>query len=220
MSKQESKTEKNDETLYIAFDVEAKGDRITDPIIEIGVAWGTSAKNIQKMPLCLDYKNVPFQERCYNEFWSKQTDNLKRIETAAKNPKEQLTLLMKTMDSFEEKYANIKLVSDNPAYDIAKIDYALFTVLQRFLGVRYDSKGNYRSISDPSEQIKGLPIKTRNAIVVSVEKVQPHTHEAADDAAGILLTYFYVLQARANQDKFCTILGLRTENFHMSDDWA
>ena len=195
---QESK--KSDQTLCVAFDVEAKGDRITDPVIEIGLAWGTSPKDIQKMSLCLDYKSVAFQERCFNEFWSKQTENLKRIEAAAKDPKEQLALLVKTMEGFEQKFAKIKLVSDNPAYDIAKIDYALFSVLQRFLGIRYDSKGNYRSISDPSEQIKGLASRKRELIEKEVALEAPHTHQAADDAHGILLTYFYVQRAIKNMD--------------------
>lgn len=178
-------------TLYIAVDVEKKGASFDHPVIQLGVAYGTNIADISTLSFCFDYKDKPFEKRCYDEFWIKQRDILKKIEKHAKPPQEEWMRFNKWLTSIESKANAIKFISDNPAYDIEAIDYHLHEVLGR-LPMRYDSIGKYRSISDASEQIKGLPIMYQKQIKDKRDSMSNHSHWAEDDAKSILVQYFLV----------------------------
>lgn len=199
--------EQKKSVLYIAVDVEKKGASFDHPIIQIGVAWsltcaswgpfplayGTDINSIKTASFCFDYKDKPFEKRCYDEFWIKYLDILKRIEGAAKPSKEQWKNFDKWLVELESQAESIKIVSDNPGYDIEAIDYHLHEELGRF-PIRYDSTGKYRSISDASEQIKGLPAMYRDQIKAKRDSMSNHSHWAEDDARSILVQYFLVKQ--------------------------
>lgn len=196
--------------IYTAFDIEKKGAKFEHPIIQIGVAFGRDIDHIERRSFCFDYKSAPFEQRCFDEFWVKLPDILKRIETEAVDPKIQWPAFGKFLDELEAQ-GRVEIVTDNAAYDIEAIDYHLDAELKR-AGVRYTSTMEYRSVHDPSEQITGLPSHYRKAIKKIVKERAPHTHWAADDAEGILTQFFLVKSViqtlREAENKIATLLAL------------
>lgn len=185
-------TKESKKTLYIAIDVEKKGASFAHPVIQLGVAYGYNIHyKIKTENFCFDYKNSPFEKRCYDEFWVNHLDILKRIEENAKEPGAEWERFNKWLLDMEKENGTIKFVSDNPGYDIEAVDYHLHTEIGR-LPMRYSSTGKYRSISDPSEQIKGLRKNTRNGINEQANKLVTHDHWAPNDASHHLIKYFLI----------------------------
>ena len=193
--------------VIVALDVEKKGPLFQNPVINVGVAWGTSIDTIQTMSFCFDYKDAPFDKQCYDEFWSKHLDILKRIEEAAKEPKAEWTRFNTLLMELDDP--SIEFESDNPAYDIEAIDFHLYTVLGRRLPLRYTSKGVYRSISDSSERIKALPTNWQEFISKLTSESAVHSHWAADDAKAMLVRRFRVDQVVALRNEATKDLDAR-----------
>lgn len=187
------KAQKQLETLFVAVDVEKKGPGFDFPVIQLGVAFGTNIQNIQKMSVCFDHKDVPFQEKCFNEFWKTRQELYNKILAEAKPPTEQWKTFVEWFDGLEKKYPKIELASDNPAYVLEAIDFHVWKECKR-LPLRYSSTGEYRSVSDPTEQLAGMPPRIADVIKKTVDETNPATHWAADDAANILSTFFCVRQ--------------------------
>ncbi|MDE2097670.1 MAG: hypothetical protein KGL39_10515 [Patescibacteria group bacterium] len=179
-------SEKKGETLYVAVDVEKKGAKFEHPIIQIGVAYGTSLQNVKTRSFCFDYANVPFEQRCYDEFWSKFLDTYKRIQAEAKEPKGQWKAFADFLQELEDQYPSIEIWSDNPAYDVEAIDFHLNDELKR-AGIRYSSKMQYRYVTDYPQVLIGLPKHLRDAIKQKAMKLAAHTHWAEDDAKNIFV---------------------------------
>lgn len=184
-------SKKTHKVLYLAVDVEKKGASLDNPVIQLGVAYGPNINNIKTASFCFDYKDKPFEKRCYNEFWTKHLDVLKRIEQNAKPPREEWARFAKWLTALEDQAKSIEIISDNPGYDVEAIDYHLYEELGKS-PMRYDSQGQYRSISDPSEQIEGLPSIYRTQIKAKTKSMSNHSHWAEDDAFAILVQYFLV----------------------------
>jgi len=200
-----------------AFDIETKGGACSDPTIQIGVSWGTSLDDIQKASFCFDHKECPFEARCLREFWSKYRPTYERIVRDAKDPGVQWVAFADFQRGLDDRYSEIEIISDNPAFDIARIDNELNErglrrrkqmmrhaddaddkreiVREVSYGLRYTKEGKYRSVSDPSEQIKGLPKSIRDEITAKVKAAVKEPHWAPDDATGILVQHFLVREA-------------------------
>jgi hypothetical protein len=196
-----------------AFDIETKGGSYDDPIIQIGIAWGTSLKDIQKASFCFDHKDQPFEERCFREFWSKHRHTYDRIVNDAKAHGPQWVAFADFLRKMDDLYPKIKIVSDNPAFDFARIDNELHErglrvreqqmtfgtttdlVHEVSYGLRYTKEGQYRVVCDPSERIKGLPKAIQTEIQAKVAEAVKEPHWAPDDATGILVQYFLVKEA-------------------------
>lgn len=177
--------------LHLAVDVEKKGATFHHPVIQVGVAWGTSLNDIQKRSFCFDYKDQPFEKRCWDEFWSKYENVYSRICAEAAPPVAQWKKFSDFLQELEEKSEKLDIVSDNPAYDVEAIDYNLHTYLGR-AGIRYSSTMGYRRVHDASEMIKGLPSHYGDLIVKKAQSSARATHWAADDAEYILTHFFLV----------------------------
>lgn len=175
--------------LIVAVDVEKKGSGFQHPIINVGVAWGKSIDTIQSASFCFDYKNIAFEKRCYDQFWSKNLQVLKRIEESAKDPEMEWKRFDDLLKQFEKQGTEVEFESDNPAYDIEAIDFHLFAELGR-LPMRYTTQGEYRSIGDSSERIKALPEVWKSYIDQRAQKIVTATHWAEDDARNILVRRF------------------------------
>jgi len=181
--------EKKSQTIYLAIDVEKKGAKFEHPVIQIGVAWGTSLSSMEKGSFCFDYKDKPFEQRCFDEFWSKQDAVYKRICAEAVEPAEQWRTFKAFLDTLELSGDKVEIISDNPAYDVEAIDYHLNEELGR-QGLRYSSGMKYRCVHDSSERVKGLPAHYAEAIEKKAQSLAKHTHWAADDAEYILVHFF------------------------------
>jgi hypothetical protein len=182
------------ETVYVAFDIEAGGSGYQHPVIAVGVCHGTVG-DYKRKRWCIRFNANTFEKRCVDEFWSKNQNILGIIEREAMDEDVAWKEIADFIDSLELLYPastyRIKFVSDNPAYDIARIDYMLYVKRGR-LPLRYTTEGKYRSISDPSEQVKGLPPAQRavmDELVTSAKNRASvsHTHLPDDDAEVMFL---------------------------------
>jgi hypothetical protein len=206
-----NKKRKRSDPFFVAFDVEKKGARFEHPVIQVGVAYGSCLNDIQTASFCFDYKDVPFEKRCWDEFWSNWKDVLARIEKAAEAPNVQWPKFGKFLDALEAEHDEIEIVSDNPAYDIEAIDHHLDKDLGR-AGVRYTSTMGYRYVNDCGDMGKGLPRAIREAIKAKTNSMARHTHWAEDDAMCILvkflLTRHVISILRDAEDRIADVLKL------------
>lgn len=179
--------------LYVAFDIEKAGANFDNEVLQVGVAFSFGlGEHVQTQSFCFAYDTIHWEQRCVEQFWDKQPPELKaRIMAEAKEAKGQWQELCNLIDAFDSMSKNVKPISDNPSYDITYIDYGLWQYCKR-RGLHYSRKGDYRSITDPSERIKGLPKAIREKIEAKVDSLAVHDHWAANDAKHILLTHLYV----------------------------
>ncbi len=191
-------TESKSKKTYISFDIESAGANFENPILQVGVAWGSDSDNIQTRSWCFDHPDGPFEKRCVDEFWVHHKDILERIQKEAKASGRTVDEQWKNFATFMDdlyKTHKLVLVSDNPAYDISMIDYELRSRKLKSSGLRfspYPKPNTYLPVHDPTERIKGLDNDKANVIREAVNKIAKHTHWAADDALNILLLEFAV----------------------------
>ncbi len=188
------------QTVYVAFDIEAGGPGFDHPIVSVGVCHGTSEK-YTKARWSFKVDVAQFEKRCYDEFWSKQGELLESLSKEAEAQESKWESILAFIDGLEVMYPSethkVVFVSDNPAYDISRIDYMLYTKFKR-LPLRYTTDGKYRRISDPSEQMKFFKHRSQlNGFVR--EKNATHTHFPDDDAEVMFLQQVF-LDEHAKQE--------------------
>jgi hypothetical protein len=91
------------------------------------------------------------------------------------------------------------IISDNPAFDIAKIDYQRLYYAGVKRSMRHAPGGEYIPISDPTEQIKGFDRDARERVRKTALAQHAPTHDAKDDALYILQLY---IEVRRYQGEF------------------
>ena len=151
--------------LYLAIDIEKGGDCPTrHPLLALGVCLGSAAGGVlEKKTWCL--KPLPTQtmeDVCVTEFWAHHSDLLDRIQAAAADPAEGLNSFNEYLCGLHARFpaATFGILSNNPAYDIGTLD-AVMCASFRDRPIRYLGDGKYRSISDPSEMVKGQNSKKK-----------------------------------------------------------
>lgn len=181
--------------IYLALDIEGTGARLDAPIVAIGYCLGDEAERIiEKHTFCLKMPpDVGVEENCQKYFWDKHPDLWKRIEREAKPANtvaHQFVDFINELETrFPEESYKIELLSDNPAYDITKLDFFVWNYTRRY-PIRYSSTGGYRTISDPSEQGKALPNEDE-CWEIAVSKCQ-HDHWPENDAEQIYHLFMQV----------------------------
>ena len=118
-----------------------------------------------------------FSKRCYNEFWKRQPPEI--LETLYEEVLPPTEAMNKFL-SVEERFPIGEVMSDNPSYDLTRIDFALKKYNRREYGMHYTPDGKYRTVSDPSEIYHYLPPK----IKATIQQDEP-THFPDDDALDI-----------------------------------
>ena len=177
---------------YLTVDIERVGPGFKHGILAIGVCFGDTKGNVL---VCRAFcGHVPpiedFDRECYNDFWINYPDVLKRINNEATyNP---IARFHEFLVSLEHQYGpfgrahrdrvHMKLVSDNPAYDIGMINLEFFKNGYP-LPMAEMWNGGYVPTDDPSEQIRGLTAEQK----AQVEKfiTATHSHFPSDDAMKI-----------------------------------
>jgi hypothetical protein len=169
--------------VYIAIGIETGGAGFQHPVIAVGICYGNS-KGYYKKRWCIDFDINDFEGICYNEFWSNHISILNDFKKEAVSADIAWSDISKFFDNLETEFphANFVIVSDNPAFDIARVDYELFTRLGR-LGCRHI--GKYRRVMNPNEQRLFFPGKVQMKELV--KSLAPHTHYPDDDAEGLFL---------------------------------
>jgi inhibitor of KinA sporulation pathway (predicted exonuclease) len=116
-------------TYYFAIDVETTGQFITkNAMIAFGCTiMDQEMKEVEKFS---SYLRIPedrnWEDRCVNEFWSKQPNTLDYIKKHMKNPRIEMMRFSDWMDDMDIKYGSTMIVlSDFAMYDIAWINLYL-----------------------------------------------------------------------------------------------
>lgn len=152
-------------TLYIAWDIEKLGDRLTDPLIGIGFCWGYNEAEWFTRRFVFPWDRT--RESAWNpstwEWWQRpeQVPVFNAlVADAEKNPSTWMDV-SKFVDELYRKAEldgdSVVLHSDNPCYDGGHTDFCLWRYADR-RPMRFNSwdPNSYRSISDPTEQIRYL----------------------------------------------------------------
>jgi len=181
--------------LFIAVDIEKDGDHLNDPILCFGTCLGTPSgqiveKKIWYMPIA--------DEKPRGEYWNRP-ENLP-LYHAFRKAGAGMTIEMAVVkfvayfNNLEERYPmiNLKLVTDNPAYDIGSLDYLVHTVVGR-LPLRYSSNGKYRSVIDVSQRMRALHLN--DLLNTKVSKVAVHDHRPDNDAEYIYRLWVECIRA-------------------------
>jgi hypothetical protein len=178
----------NKEVVYLAWDIEAGGPLNKNPVIAVGCCYGTS-KSYKKIRWFIDFDLEQFDSRCYEEFWSKNLEILNDIKKNSIDAKQAWREIASFLTIIESDYPadnyKIKIVSDNPSYDISKIDYCLEFYTGR-KGLHYNDNGSYRGVSDPSEQDKYFLYKS--ILKDQIKLRAKHSHYPDDDAEVMFLS--------------------------------
>jgi len=177
--------------VYVAIDIEAGGSMYTKhPLLAIGVCVGSLENGvIEKRVWCMDRylqekDKIFMEEKCKTEFWDKHPDVLKKIDANAKPLAQQIRDFAKFLDKLEVTHKKRKIVflSDNPAFDIAWVDYFLMTIAER-PPCRYSTEMVFRSVKDPGRD--HINFTVRNSIENCANKLSSHNHWPSDDAQQI-----------------------------------
>jgi hypothetical protein len=204
--------------VWIAVDLESTGNSYSNPVNSIGMAvsivsesgteelrrfkWNLAVKE----PTFDDSKNVTdygdFQKLCWDEFWSKYSDALQRTLTnpAPVSQEDGWKAFNDTVHSLTVEFPVDKyqytLLSDNPSFDIARIDFQRHTV--GLAPLRFLDCGKYHSVETPDYAFKVLPKWVQNQINTKVAAVVTYDHSPDNDAHHILLMYKYTEEYRCS----------------------
>jgi hypothetical protein len=209
---------------YWVIDIEKSGDVTPLGIVAVASLLGDTEGNIIKeQVVCFKVpKESDFEERCWKEFWNKPGMRaiLDRIIKESKSTASCLKDIEEFKAAAEKEFPgrNLTIVSDNPAFDIADLDYLRYT-LSDAKKLRYTAEGTYRSISDPSEQLEALGLYKKAK--AEIEAKFPHDHWPGNDVRHIyhmqlyadrcskkLQEYMDVAETFTGKTDFCELLHL------------
>jgi hypothetical protein len=182
--------------LCFAIDIEKDGDRLNDPVLCFGTCLGTPNGRIIEKKIWY----LPIQsEKPLGEYWNRP-ENLPLYQFFRKAGADTtldgaVKKFVEYYDNLEERFPtiNLKLVTDNPAYDIESLDYLVHTVANR-PPLRYSSNGKkYRTVIDVSQRMNALHIK--ELLNTKVSQVAVHDHRPDNDAEYIYRLWVECLKA-------------------------
>lgn len=182
---------------FLSVDIERVGGAFKYGILAIGVCFGTSDNVVlDSRAFC---SRVPdpsgFEPRCY-KFWSEFPDVLARIDTEAAASADQRAPALQFaswLADIEQRYGpfgrahqserELRLVSDNPAYDLGVIGQSLSVLVGGEAKPVAEMFSDYVPTDDPTEQVRFATPEQRAAIDAFV--TAPHDHYPANDAKEI-----------------------------------
>lgn len=207
--------EQKKQTILVALDIEKTGGFYRHPVMSVGFYVGdmdcneleTFKVNISvRWPMVvgdmIDYGD--FEPRCWDEFWSKQPDN---IVAECKNPEpvdastawHQVEAFLNRLETaYPADQYKIKFLTDNASFDVAAVDYALEKYCGR-LPMRYSVLGKYRSIISADDMLDMLPKNARIAADNFIKTKVTHDHNCINDAKYIYWQYILAMWY-ANKD--------------------
>lgn len=193
----------------LAFDIETSGSSyLHNGILSIGASLQDNNGKEHKffeVNINLPREKV-FEEKCKVNFWNKYPEALDYINSNTVEPNIGIQLFAKFLDEVDLHYPRLSIVSDNPSFDIAWLDYYLIKYSNR-KPLRYSSTSdNYRMIWDyGSIQKIWLWLKTssksfyhffNNSSICKLDSKEllSKNHKALDDARAIASNYRIVIQ--------------------------
>lgn len=197
--------------FFLAIDTEQIGKNFKYPIIAIGAVFGDDEGNIirtgifcSKVPDAMmqavakgeklkddapELQGDTFEQACFNDFWLNHKEILVKINDAADGDcvtkfRDWLLKLEQDFGKFGRKFkktVDFKLVSNNPGYDISKINCEFFR--RGFEFPVQEMFSDYVSVSDPSQQIQHIETAQRVDLLEYV--TAQHDHWPLNDATQI-----------------------------------
>jgi len=186
------------EELLFAVDIECTGPQLGRPILEIGAVLAMKDGTILAQRSFCGHVPPPgdFDPDTWT-FWSQLPEVLARIDAEAEPDHERaffawLRALNTVYGPFETK-GSLRLLSDNPGYDFAKIAVRAFHL--EGTGAKLVSEMfGYKPTSDPTEQEAFLSDEQRKFVASHI--TSPHSHKASDDALNSLQRYIGIINLK------------------------
>jgi hypothetical protein len=155
-------------TLICSIDIETSGPQIIkNGIISLGYCIGSlHGKTLVKKRINMKLDdNHTFDEDTYNKFWLKHIDILDKLKENQVDPKTGMNEFIKDVDEYDSKYKLI-IVSDNPSFDLAFVNYYLAKYLDR-KPLTYKLNSYYRPVYDTDSYSRGVMNQTYDNIRVN-----------------------------------------------------
>jgi len=196
--------------VYLSVDLESGGSHFDNDDVAVGFFVGEPCditddgepREIERRRFVLPYKVSTFEERCKKEFWDKNPILLENLGPSPYNTKDEAWKdIARYLDDLHERYY-VTILSDNPAFDIGRIDHNLYWYAGR-LPMRYTPKGDYRPVSDPSEQLKMCPYWFQKEFKRRFKHL--HSHFPEEDAEYIYTLQFYCDSYRFSSGFLCLL---------------
>lgn len=194
--------------LIFSLDIETSGPIYTKHGI-LGIGWCAGRKDgtfdSGQINMFLP-EGTDFEQKCWEEFWSKNISTLQKLKEGAVSPAEGIKNFISILDGYEQDY-DVMIVTDNPSFDVGFINYYLATYLGRN-PLTYDSFGKYRPIFDTDCYTRGVLhmqydnkwTSDRDVIAhlnIDISEFTSHSHTPQDDAIRIFQLHRAVLQKLA-----------------------
>lgn len=177
--------------VCLAVDIESMGAQLGSHVVAVGFCLGDTNGNVIESR-SFYIKPPPaanFEPRCKTEFWDKHPglfDSFLKKATDANEAYREIGQFLSGL----EKYDRVTILSDNPAFDLAHLDFALNKYLDR-IGLRYsdNSSGNkYRWVADYSERTYALGV-SQEVDALAMKLAGLKTEDLHDPANDALLIY-------------------------------
>lgn len=158
--------------VVISFDIESRGkDLRKNGIASVGICVAKCdvlevihKERIDLKPLSFFELNADgsvsvefqqFEERCVREFWSKNSENLKRMQENAIDPLVGIAQFRKLIDKYDDKVLyEARIITDNPSFDASMLNYYLSRA--NLEPLHFDSASRYRSVVDTDSYSRGV----------------------------------------------------------------
>jgi len=165
---------------YLGIDVETTGQFFNkNAMIALGCSIMDEQSNELETFTC--FMSIPddreWEQRCVDEFWSKQKTELYKIEKQMKDPKQEMIRFSEWIGAMDLKYGeNLIIVSNFCAFDIAWVDYYLNIYVPEHYSIYYRLKSNENNIKTYS--FRTPIINTNSAYIGALNLLEPNkTHE-------------------------------------------
>jgi hypothetical protein len=189
----------------VAIDIEAAGANVAvHPLVSIGAVVGDGTG---RPPLERKFWNLEvrwfrlsddgditdpgdFEPRCIREHWQKHPEAVAwHKEALATSQEEGINRFVEWFDGLEAKYEKIKIVSDNPAFDIGRLNYAVGLHAGR-IDLRMSSdKKTFRGLDDTTRMLSMVPEPVRDQVWEHANGLVPHDHHPTHDAECIYVRW-------------------------------
>lgn len=192
--------------LTFAVDIETSGPIYTKHgILSIGWCARSADGSIKSGQINMMLpEGTDFEQKCWDEFWSKNLPALHKLKEGAVSPLEGITAFINVLDQLEQDN-DVMIITDNPSFDIGYLNYYLAVYLNRN-PLTYDSSGKYRPIFDTDCYTRGVLhmqydnkwTSDRDIIAhlnIDTSDFANHTHTPENDATRICQLHTAVLAA-------------------------
>lgn len=165
-------------TPILAIDIETGGCRaLQHPLVAIGICLclphPTGIIKTKKR-FTFEFDTDKFEDRCWCEFWTNHQDKLEIY----KSTKEKSTIqdFADYIDTLDNMYPNLMLISDNPSFDI----YFLNTLYDRDLNRKpllYRADGTYRLICDQNTYLYAMMKESKSLWISDADVIKKYQLE-------------------------------------------